>query len=186
MAQRHLTDEDVLLLIKQRPRIAPHVIQEVERKLAKFRHAMTHITRGELKYYHQGMGVMSKLYNLPPFSFAEPEFRCILAFERWTNKICNRAYEQDCPSKLSGSPEVKYQTCTGCYLVFYCCKDCQKNDWNTHKRFCNNPESNEREMGPQRTVFLDPKEPTEERPIPITPEDEDLVSGFSKEPVRKD
>ena len=32
--------------------------------------------------------------------------------------------------------ETRYNTCSACGMVFYCCKECQETDWPNHRTFC--------------------------------------------------
>ena len=35
-----------------------------------------------------------------------------------------------------GSKETGLARCSGCFLIFYCGGDCQKNNWKSHKKVC--------------------------------------------------
>lgn len=48
--------------------------------------------------------------------------------------LCNTCAAE--PSKLEDSSCKKLLVCAGCQIVSYCNKDCQKEDWNQHKKIC--------------------------------------------------
>ena len=61
----------------------------------------------------------------------------------WTNqKGCQRGCCKSKPSKQCtwcgaiDTSEDKLNVCTGCKQVYYCSKDCQRSDWDSHRRFC--------------------------------------------------
>ena len=41
-----------------------------------------------------------------------------------------------CATCFKHASEAQLQKCGGCKAVFYCDKDCQKADWNNHKKTC--------------------------------------------------
>ena len=46
-----------------------------------------------------------------------------------------------CAGCLRSPPEVSLKRCARCLTTPYCSRDCQKEDWKTHKKTCGKPES---------------------------------------------
>lgn len=49
---------------------------------------------------------------------------------------CNKVTCANC-----GARNVKLYVCNKCQFVRYCGRDCQKNDWKDHKKYCYTPDA---------------------------------------------
>lgn len=164
------SDEKLLELVVLSSNARKPVLDEIRAKMTKFRMAMRNVTAGEVAYTRQGrMNIQTYLRDngatpeeLDQAAMLDNEvvIRCQIATLRWGNKICNNySYGNffECDSSKTTCEAKKGVTpltfCTGCYLVQYCCKTCQREDWPRHKVICGKPWSLEREMGPQKSVF---------------------------------
>merc|ERR1712107_462087 len=51
--------------------------------------------------------------------------------DRKHSRVCD-----GCAMTEQNLPANKFLTCSGCELVFYCSRDCQKKAWRVHKHTC--------------------------------------------------
>jgi len=56
----------------------------------------------------------------------------ILHKNQWGTR-CNQCFFNP-PSSSGGTPQKKLLRCSQCKLFYYCCKECQRNDWNNHHK----------------------------------------------------
>ena len=56
--------------------------------------------------------------------------------ESFVNTMCNSMTNKQYNWKKCNKKNIKLQKCKKCQLIFYCSKQCQKYDWNAHKRVC--------------------------------------------------
>jgi len=197
MQAYELTDDQILERIQLTSNASPSALNEMKTKMPKFRKAMASVTAGEIQYYRLGlsktMRSMKKDGKLPASEQTiaieasvgnEQHLRCSIASLRWCNKICNNAYNEHTTHTCKQRPSIGRDTqrtllfCVGCYLVQYCCKQCQQEDWPKHKGICGNPNSLAREMGPQKCVFASQDLATGERKqILVDPRDLETRPG---------
>ena len=56
--------------------------------------------------------------------------------ESFANTICNTMTCKQCNWIKCNERNIKLRKCKKCKSVFYCSKQCQKNDWETHRQVC--------------------------------------------------
>jgi hypothetical protein len=61
-----------------------------------------------------------------------------LSYVKHANPIC-----RPCGKNPTQNPEIKFKRCGTCQTVYYCSRECQRNDWKKHKEICKPLNSNE-------------------------------------------
>jgi hypothetical protein len=62
----------------------------------------------------------------------EDQRQCL--FETLIKKLTKPIMKNQC--FCCGKQEIKLQKCGKCEIVYYCSRECQKNDWKNHKKDC--------------------------------------------------
>lgn len=150
--------DQIIPIISTMLNLTENVKNQIKLKRNNFIKAMKNVPIGEIEYHRKGADIMEKEELLGGDTIPDsiktlrrnPDIlRGIVAGLRWGNRVCNNNFSKKCNYKRGD----KLAYCTRCYLVQYCCGECQKEDHPTHKKFCGHPETRERDMGPQRSVF---------------------------------
>ena len=69
----------------------------------------------------------------------------MLVLNRWHNKICDTCKDKRVPEKL--------KHCGKCCLTFYCSVECQRKNWEEHRKRCAKKDG-PLDLGPQTILFL--------------------------------
>ena len=73
-----------------------------------------------------------------------PPCECLKDLHRAARKKVAKVGKCTCCRKIF--PRSQLHVCTGCMMVEYCCRECQRADWKDHKQFCGNPEVTSRDL----------------------------------------
>jgi len=87
-----------------------------------------------VKEHDKGFTPVTLAANLP-----RPDVEQIMQLFGKVNKsVCKTVRTTQCPEvgKCCVCGKAKSQRCTGCYIVWYCGAECQKEDWAKHKANC--------------------------------------------------
>lgn len=60
----------------------------------------------------------------------DTKLKKLLFNQRKMNPGCTYCKNVECLNK------IKFKWCSRCHVVAYCGKECQRKDWNTHKKYC--------------------------------------------------
>ncbi|KAF8072321.1 hypothetical protein FPV67DRAFT_932411 [Lyophyllum atratum] len=84
--------------------------------------------------------MMEKVLNNAPKRNFEKDERTLEKLQKYRDKQIVREATYKCIACGSlGNPDLK--KCSGCREVMYCSKECQRLDWEAHKRNCRKPRS---------------------------------------------
>jgi len=107
-------------------------------KKISFRHGIKHVPDEDIAY-------LRKFIPNEEIPYGDFQLKMMIAQNRHMNKICDYCWNKQNTSKLF--------VCSGCYLTFYCNKECQQKHWHKHKLRCGKKDG-PLDDGPQRiTIF---------------------------------
>jgi len=115
-----------LAIVDDNPNVPNSVVQDPAYVLSLKLGDEKLVTVTARKLPHKDVQLISVLgmHNDPSF------IRISLAMNRLSNRICNKC--------LSKNKLATLKICEGCTGTWYCSKECQEHDWETHKLRCNN------------------------------------------------
>ena len=70
------------------------------------------------------------------YTYAFAKFHVSQGREAEIDPGCHRPLANCACCHKRENQNIRFKTCAGCQMVFYCCKECQVSNWPRHKTFC--------------------------------------------------
>lgn len=140
---KDLLDHPIHILQKRMP--VSHFIEDQTAQNALFTDDLKmeydrHDSENEMFIMLHTFGTMTKAMEVTKSSNfwggREPPMEGAVTLNYWSRDVSEASRQLGCCSNLHCCESSDLKTCTSCGRARYCSKECQKTDWNNHKRLC--------------------------------------------------